>query len=150
MLGAATWGLLHVIDAVGSLSAIPPVPWTGPVGLLLLALGIGALAFSLRSRLRGDAGTKPVPALTAARMVVLAKSSSHAGAVITGLYLGVLVFVLTAVRADLLSSRVLTSASGVVAAALLVLAGLALERVLRLPDVDPSETLTGPPATPPH
>lgn len=136
LLAALTWGLLHVLDSNGGVTAIPSVPWTGPVGLLLLALGIGVLALSLRARLRGDDGTKPVPPLTAARMVSLAKATSHAAALITGLYLGVLAFALVDIGAGLLTGRALPAAASTLAGALLVAAGLALERVLRVPDDD--------------
>ncbi len=136
VLGALTWGLLHVLDSSGDASGIPAVPWTGPLGLLLLAVGIAALALSLRSRLRGDVGTKPIPALAAARMVVLAKATSHTGAVLCGLYLGLAAFVLVDIGLSSSAARSLTALGGVIASVLLTVAGLVLERVLRLPDDD--------------
>lgn len=136
LIGALTWGLVHVLDSSGDASGIPAVPWSGPVGLLLLAVGIAALAVSLRSRLRGDVGTKPVPALAAARMVVLAKATSHTGAVLCGLYLGLAAFVLVDIGLSSTAARSLTALAGVIASVLLTTAGLALERVLRLPDDD--------------
>jgi hypothetical protein len=74
-----------------------------------------------------------VDPLAVARYVVLAKASSPAGAIFTGLYGGVLAWLL--VRLDLTHARadVPPTATGLVAALALVGAALWLERSCRVP-----------------
>src|SRR5258708_2566709 len=67
-------------------SALPPLPWTGvPAVAIAAAAWPGRL---LRARILGRPGTKPAPPLYVARMAVLAKATSQAGAVIGGVAAG--------------------------------------------------------------
>lgn len=132
VLGAVlVWGLLRVVDARAPLT--PPMPWTVPAALAILALGIGVSAVGLRRRLRGSPGARPVDPLAAARMAALAMAASHAGAALAGAYTGVLVFLLPDPEGDVRRERILLALLAVLAAAAVVGAGVFLERVCRVP-----------------
>ncbi|RJK96033.1 DUF3180 domain-containing protein [Vallicoccus soli] len=141
VLVALVLGALAVAAGVLLLArpSLPAVPWTLPVALGTVAAGLLAASLSFRRRLRGAPGARPYDPLQAARMVVLAKACSHAGAVLAGAYGGVaLALVLTssspARRADAgLSALAALAALGVLAV------GLLLERFCRVPPSGPGE-----------
>lgn len=136
-VAAAAWSVLHVADSrMPILAFLPPLPWTVPVALLFLAAGIAVSAQGLRRRLRGDVDSRPVDPLAAARMAALAKASSHAGAVLAGIYLGLAAFFLTAVSGEFRRGRLLLCALSVLGALALVAAGLLLESVCRVKTLD--------------
>lgn len=118
---------------------LPPLPTFAGATLLLIAVVNGALAVTLRPRVQHRPGTEPVDSLTAARAVALAKASSIAGALMGGVWLGLLAFLLPllniveAARSDSASSLV-----GLISAAALTGTGLWLEYTLRNPD-EPEE-----------
>lgn len=103
----------------------------------VLAVIEGVLARTTRARIERRPGTEPMPPLSAARMIVLAKASSLAGALFAGLYAGALVYVLSVsdqLRAA--AAEVPIAIGGVVTAALLLGAALWLERSCRIPPAD--------------
>lgn len=105
------------------------------LGVLGIAEAIGGTA--LRSRIRGDAGAKPVDPLVAARAVVVAKASALAGAVLAGAWAGLLVHVVP--RSGTVIAAAADMASGIVGllcAIGLVAGALWLERCCRAPDND--------------
>lgn len=116
-------------------SDLPPLP--APAGLTLLVLGLveGGVAVLFYRRIRRKPGARPVDALAAARAVALAKASAVAGAVVGGAWCGVLAHALPR-RAEVLAAAADTTASivGIVGAAVLVAAALALEWCCRTPD----------------
>jgi hypothetical protein len=125
--------------------ALPPLPILAGVSLLLLAIVELVFAQSLRARLGGKEGTKPVPALLAARALALAKASSLLGAIMAGAWLGVLVYVVPK-RAEMISAAGDTNSSavGLVSAAALIAAALWLEHNCRAPqDRDDRDDQTG-------
>ena len=75
-------------------SSLPALPIVGPISLVLLAGFEMMYGFSVRSRLRNP-GNRPLEPLFVAKLAVLAKASSHAAAIIAGLYGGFLVYTLT-------------------------------------------------------
>lgn len=115
---------------------LPPMPWTLPVALLGLALGVVVTALALRGRLRGDPDAKPIDPLAAARTVVLAKACSHAGALLGGAYAGVAVYLVLEYESDERRTDALVTALSALAAAALLAAGLLLERFCRVPPSD--------------
>lgn len=138
--------LLAVLDY----DSLPPLPTFAGATLAVLAVVEAVFAQSLRSRLAGKQGTKPVPALVAARAVALAKASSLLGAIMAGAWLGVLVYVFPR-RATLITGHGDTNSCvvGLVSAAALIAAALWLEYVCRAPsdrdngdsrDDDPART----------
>lgn len=70
----------------GRVISVPPLA-SGAIWLLALALG--TWTYLLRPRLRRAPGTKPVPALAAARTAALSMAASRTGAVVAGLYAGI-------------------------------------------------------------
>ena len=143
LAATVTWGLLRILDSRSPLT--PPMPWTVPVALLFLALGIAVSAVSLSGRLRGDLDARPVDPLAAARMVALAKASSHAGALLAGGYAGVAAFLLPDAEGDLRRERLLLAGTSVLCALVLLGAGLFLERVCRVEPPDDEHALPSAP-----
>jgi hypothetical protein len=119
---------------------LPALPTFAGVSLLVLAIVEGALGTSLRGRIRRRAEGKPddgrpLQPLTVARAVALAKASSLLGAIMLGVWLGFLAYVLPrrteiAAAAEDLPSTVI----GAISAAALIAAALWLEYACRAPD----------------
>lgn len=120
-------------------SWLPPLPIAAgaTVGLLGIAeIGGGVV---LRRRIERRDGAPPVPALVAARAVLLAKASSVGGAVLAGLWAGMLLH--TVPRASVVVAAVrdgIAAGIGLGCALLLVGGGLWLEHCCRAPD-DPDD-----------
>jgi hypothetical protein len=133
---AVTWAVLRVLDSRMSLQ--PGVPSSAAVALLLLAVALAVTARSLQARLQRRPGTKPVHPLIAARMAALAKAGSHTGALATGVYTGVALFLLPASTA-FVRGNAARAGLAVLAALLVMAAALFLERVCRVPDAPPSD-----------
>ncbi|GGM44838.1 membrane protein [Longimycelium tulufanense] len=123
---------LLVRQSYGSLPALPAL---AGFTLLVLAVVETVLGFALRARIHRKPGTRPVQPLTAARAVALAKASSLLGAIMTGVWVGVLGYVLPQ-RDELAAAASDTTAAiiGGVSALLLVGAALWLEYCCRTPD----------------
>lgn len=130
-------GVLVNLLLVVAYESLPPLPRLAGATLAVLAVVELVFAYSLKARLAGREGTKPVPPLLAARAVALAKASSVLGAIMAGAWLGVLVYVLPK-QAQVISAAgdMTTSIIGLVSAAALIAAGLWLERVCRAPEDD--------------
>ncbi|MFM6974653.1 MAG: DUF3180 domain-containing protein [Agromyces sp.] len=112
---------------------VPPVTFT--ITLVVAAIAVLWSAWPIRSALRGTR-KRPINALFASRVAVLAKASSVSGALLTGFTGGLCYFVLT--RTSVTSGNVLTlllCALG--SAVLLLVAGLLSEWFCTLP---PEET----------
>jgi hypothetical protein len=120
-------------------TTLPVMPWTLPVVLVGLAAGVLFLAVSLRRRLRGEPGTKPVDPIGAARMAVMSKACSHAGALLAGGYAGIAAYLLVEFDSGARRTDALVTGLSALAAAALLAAGLLLERVCRVqpPDEEP-------------
>lgn len=113
---------------------LPRLSWFLPLSLALLALAEVLAAGQLRARIRRRPGALPVQPLVAARSLALAKASALVGAVMTGVWAGLLLYVLP--RLDFLAAAgedVRTGAVGVAAALSLVAAALWLEYSCRTP-----------------
>lgn len=122
-----------------SYGSLPAIPALAGVTLGVLGLAEAIAGGALRARIERRPGTTPVPALTAARAVLVAKASSLGGAIMTGAWAGLLLHVLPR------STEIVAAAGDSVGAAVglacaLVLVGgaLWLERCCRTPD-DPPE-----------
>lgn len=126
-------GVLVNLLLIADYEALPPLPVLAGASLLVLAVVELAFAQSLRARLAGKEGTKPVPPLLAARAVALAKASSLLGAIMAGAWLGVLVYVVPR-HGEMLSASGDTKSSvvGLVSAGALIAAALWLEYCCRV------------------
>lgn len=120
-------------------SGLPSLPTFSGATLLLIA-GINLVfAFGMRPRIQRKEGTEPVDALTAGRAVALAKASSLAGAIMGGIWIALLVYLLPVSQdIEAVQSDTITSVIGLVSAVALIAAGLWLEHCLRNPD-EPDE-----------
>jgi hypothetical protein len=136
---------------------LPPLDWwlPAPLGLLALAEAWGARTLAtrlaaLRAARAGRAGgseagtapravpVRPVEPMLVARLAVLAQASAYVGAVLLGIWAGVLAHVGPAVgRLQAAGGDTVTAAIGVLCSAALVGAALWLESVCRVP---PDET----------
>ena len=131
-LVAAILGHLIVRVTYGSLPAFPVA-----AGVTLAVLGIAELVAGnlLRARIQRKPGSRPVQPLVAARAVVVAQASALGGAVVAGLWTGLLVHVLPQTGGVAAAGRdTASSAVGLVSALILVGGGLWLERCCRTPD----------------
>ena len=152
-LALATWLVVRAVYG-----DLPPLRWWLPAPLALLAVAEAGAARTLRTRLhnlraaravgRGSAPegaprperVRPVEPMLVSRMAVLAQASAYVGAVFLGIWLGVLAHVGPVVgRLLAAGSDTVTALIGVVVSAALVLAGLWLESVCRVPPDDDGE-----------
>lgn len=141
-LALASWVLVR--SWYGSL---PVLDWWLPVPLAVLALAEALGARTLRARLAAEraarAGRAPRPGepavrrvepLLVARLAVLAQASAYVGAVVTGVWGGVLVHVVPdAGRVRAAGSDTVTAVIGIGCSLALVAAALWLESVCRIP-----------------
>ncbi len=132
----ATWGLLRAFY-----SSLPPLPWTAVPTLLLLALGEIVTGVHLRNRIHHKAAAeeaRPVDPLSVAHMAVLAKSTAHAAAALTGVFVGFALRVLPDLDLPTPRHDLIVSAATAVSALVLTGAALFLEYCCRVPK-DPEE-----------
>ncbi len=135
---AAIWAVVRIIDARGGIA--PVLPWTVPVALGFLAITVTMLAWSLRKRLAGGPGVRPVDPIGAARLVAVAKAASHAGALLAGGYAGLTLFGLR--DAVTMWGRWVVPAASTAAAIAVVTAGMFLERVCRVKPPEDEQPLS--------
>jgi hypothetical protein len=128
-LAAVTWGVLQI--ALDRGAVLPPLTWTAPSGIVLLAIVVLATALGLRARL-GDPAKRPHP-LSMARMAVLGKASAHLGPIIGGLYGGYLLVLLPGLEIGSRRDRAVLCLVALLASIALSVAGLLLERACRVP-----------------
>lgn|GEM_PF-3295231 len=127
-------GVLAYLVLMLTYADLPAIPRTAPLSLLIVGLVELQTANITRNRLRSRGGAKPIAPLTVARLAALAKASSLAGAAIAGFWAAVLVY--TAPRTDEFGTAgtdAVTAGLGLGSAAVLVVGGLLLERVCRIP-----------------
>lgn len=137
--GALVYGAVDLWQTRGT---PPGVPVLAPFVLLLLAVVALSAGLSLRARFRAQrerrVDAKPVDPLTAARAAVFAKASSLVGSLVAGVYGGYGVWLWLHLDNDARREQAARCGFSVGAAILLVLAGLFLERVCRIPE-DPDD-----------
>ena len=126
------WAALTVVE--NRTGMVPDVPWPSAVVLGVFGGSVLVTALALRPRLKRREGHRPVDPIVAARFAVLALACSRAGALFVGVYGAFLALALTDLSIDFRRHLALVSGACVLAALLLVLAGLVLERLLRLPE----------------
>ena len=130
--GLAGWLLVVTANAF---DLIPPeVPWTAPIGLILLAALVGALAYSSHQRIQ--VRRERMEPSRAVAFLVLGKASALAGALVAGGYFGFALMFLTRIDAVAPRDRVIRSGIAVLAGIALCVAGLLLERACKIPGED--------------
>jgi Protein of unknown function (DUF3180) len=152
-LAVAAWLLVRAYYG-----QLPPLDWwlPAPLGVLAVAEALGARTLGVRlAALREaragkrpaaatarTAQVRPVEPMLVARLAVLAQASAYVGAVLLGVWLGVLAHVGPAVgRLQAAGGDTLTAVVGVACSAALIGAALWLEAVCRVPpeEHDPTE-----------
>ena len=140
--GLAGWLLVVTVNAF-DLTA-PEVPWTAPLGLIVVTVLVGALAYSTYQRIQ--VRRERMEPSRAVALLVLGKASALAGAVVAGGYLAYACAFLTRLDAAAPRDRVIRSAVAVLAGVALCAMGLLLERACKVPrkdeDDDDAETDT--------
>lgn len=118
--------------------ALPRLPWTGAPLLLLLSAVLFVTAFNVKRRLeerrKNENVTKPMDPLFLARLVLLAKSAAHGGALLSGIYAGFCTTYLVALGHLEDSSLIWNSVLDACAALSVSIGGYLLERVLTIKD----------------
>ena len=114
--------------------SVPRVSWGAALALLIGAGIVGGLAWSTwqslhtkNQRMTSDHGVT---------MLALAKASAAVGALFTGTYAGFAIAFLDATDSPLGKERVVHASGAAIAGLMLMVAGLLLERALRLPGDD--------------
>nr|WP_294694969.1 DUF3180 domain-containing protein [uncultured Friedmanniella sp.] len=130
--GAVGW---LVVVTANAFDLLPPrIPWSAPIGLVVFAALVGALAWSTHVRLQ--VRRERMEPRRAVAFLVLGKASALAGAVVAGGYLGFALNFLTRLDAATPRDRVVRSAVAVVAGIALMAGGLLLERACKVPGSD--------------
>ena len=128
-------GLLTAIVLKLVYADLPTLPTLAGVTFGVLAIVEAILAWQLRNRIAGKPGARPVQPLTAARAVALAKASSLVGALMAGVWAGVLLTVVPlAATSPAATEDRTTGLIGLVGSAGLVAAALWLEHCCKTPD----------------
>lgn len=137
---AAVFGGLSgwlVVVIANAFDLIPPeVPWTAPIGLILVAALVGALAYATHQRIQ--VRRERVEPQRAVALLVLGKASALAGALVAGGYFGFALMFLARLDAAAPRDRVIRSAVAIVAGVALSIMGLLLERACKVP-TEPDE-----------
>lgn len=126
-------GILAYLLAVAAYGSVVSLPYYATATALVIAMFEAGLGKVVRDKLRGRGRGRPMHPLQVARAAALAKASSSAGALLLGLYGGLLAW--TATHLDLAAARHDALAAGLSAVACLALvaAALLLERSCRTP-----------------
>jgi hypothetical protein len=116
---ALAWALLKAVY-----NSLPPLPWTGVPALLIVAVFETGAGRDLRRRILGRKGLKPADPLVVSRMLVLARATAMAAALVTGIMLGFVVY-LSGMLTNSIPRHDLINAA-ITCASALVMAGAAL------------------------
>lgn len=130
VVGVVAWGVLRAWTDGGH--ELPDVPWTAPVGLLVIAVSVLAFGLPVR-RWTSGAHDRALDPLRAARTVVLAKAAQYSGSALVGWYLAQVVVVLPDVDVSARRGLLVRGLVGAVAAMVVLLVGRLVERWCRVP-----------------
>ncbi|MHA6796905.1 DUF3180 domain-containing protein [Pseudonocardia bannensis] len=118
-----------------SYGSLPAFPAAAGVTLGLLGLAEVVAGNVLRARIQRRPGARPVQPLVAARAVLVAQASALGGAVVAGLWAGLLSYVLPrSAEVDAAAGDATAAGIGLLCAIGLVAGALWLERCCRTPD----------------
>jgi hypothetical protein len=135
--GVTVWALVGAWTAA---QGLPFVPWSAAAIIWAAALAIAIAALVLRPRLRRTDKARPLSPFAAARLAALALASSRTGALLVGGYLGYAVVVLGNLDNEYRRRALAVAAVSAVGSAVLIGAGLLLERFCRIPPPPPQGT----------
>lgn len=109
----------------------PQIQWSSTIGLLVAASIVLVLANSTYRTLHRE--RRRMDAHRAVRFLLLAKASALVGAIVAGAYLGFAVNFVNQLDVHLPQERVIRSVCAAIAATVLAVGGLLLERACRIP-----------------
>ncbi|MEO7017813.1 MAG: DUF3180 domain-containing protein [Leifsonia sp.] len=136
-VAGAVVGFLTELAAAGAGLAVFIPPLTLPITLIAIAVIVVAFAVPIRRATHPAEGRTPrrIDPFQAMRVVVLAKACSLSGALLTGVGIGFLVYLLSR---DVLpaTSPLLLTAAATLGSAILLAAGLIAEHMCTLPPDD--------------
>jgi membrane protease YdiL (CAAX protease family) len=127
--GVLGYAFVRISIAVNGVA--PQIQWTSVIVLLAAAAIVLVLANSTYRTLHRE--RKRMDAHRAVRFLLLAKASALVGAIVAGSYLGFAVHFVDQLDVALPQTRVIRSVCAAIAAVLLVVGGLLLERACRIP-----------------
>ncbi|WHU47611.1 DUF3180 domain-containing protein [Gordonia sp. L191] len=136
IVGVTAWILVRY-----NYSSVPPIPALAGIVLYVLAVIEAVTGFIVRARVEGKQVGRArgqLHPLTAARVVALAKASAILGAIATGLWGGMLVFLLNQTGVTAAEHDTPAAVVGLIGGVLLTVAALWLEYCCRAPD-DPDD-----------
>jgi hypothetical protein len=133
--GVVAYLLELLAQSLGANTVVPPLSLA--LTLVALAIAVILLAIPVRRSVTGKRAA-PVDPFYALRVAIFAKASSLAGALLVGAGVGILIFLFARPIAPPLAPTA-QSVSGLIAAALLVAAGLIAEFLCTLPPQDPED-----------
>jgi hypothetical protein len=130
LLGAALgWSGVAVLEATGTIVA--RTPWSAAGGLAFFAALLLAGAWYMYDRVHRQ--QRRVEALTAVRLLALAKASALVGALVAGVYAGFAVHFVPVLDTPDGRERVVRGVVTALAALVVVAGGLLLERACKVP-----------------
>jgi DMSO reductase anchor subunit len=130
---AVVVGVVVYLIVRASYGLMPALPLFAGVTLLVLAIVESVMGYSLKARIEGRHG-QPVQPLVAARAVALAKASALAGAVMVGVWAGLLGYLLPRLHQFAAAAQDAPGAVlGLVCAVALVAAAMYLQYCCRTP-----------------
>ncbi|PPG12247.1 DUF3180 domain-containing protein [Rathayibacter sp. AY1C6] len=139
LAGAVAGFLLDLaIAAAGRPVLIPPL--TVPLTLIVVAALVLGFAIPIHRATKGTL-RRPIDPFRAMRVVVLAKASSHVGALLLGASGGILVYLLS--RAIPSLGSVWQDVATIVGALVLLVAGLVAEHLCTIPPSDDDDSAVG-------
>lgn len=136
LVGMVALYAMNIVLAMRGVAVLVP-PVSLAVALALIAILLIALAWPVRRAAQGERRIDP---FFATRVVVLAKASALAGALLAGAAAGILIYLLSRAVVPLGSS--LTAGATLVAAVALAVAALVAEHWCALPPDEPTDDLT--------
>lgn len=128
------WSIGRIVDAMSN--ALPPVPWILPLLLVFLAVVLFVGARTVRGWIEERRYDSRMDALRAARLLALGKAAAVFGALAAGAYVGLAVLALDSLAVPAGRNRVVLSTLVAVAAVVVSIAGLRLERACMVPPDD--------------
>jgi Protein of unknown function (DUF3180) len=135
------WSIGRVIDAASD--ALPPVPWILPLLLVFLAVVLFVGARTVRGWIEERRYDSRMDALRAARLLALGKAAAVFGALAAGAYVGLGVLAFDSIAVPAGRNRVVLSALVAVAAVVVSIAGLRLEKACMVPPDDDEQDADG-------
>jgi hypothetical protein len=139
MFAVGVLGGYALVELTVRLSGLAPrVEWSAVIALLGIVALVGGLALSTHRAVQRD--RRRIDPRRAVNLLLLAKASALAGAVVAGGYIGFALPFLSQLDIPLPRERVIRGGCAALCAAVLVVVGLLLERACRVPtDLDEEE-----------